>query len=57
MVYSDYKTANSPLLKADIQVAFNYEDALPGRPAMFTQMCASLSKAILRDGNTLKPVQ
>ena len=30
-------------IKAGIQVAFNCNDAVPGRPAMFTQMCASVA--------------
>ena len=30
-------------IKGGIQVAFNCEDALLGRPVMFTQMCASIA--------------
>ena len=45
MVYSDYKKQRilHYSIKAGIQVAFNCEDALPGRPAIFAQMCASVA--------------
>ena len=41
-VYSDYKKQRI-LHYSGIHIAFNCEDALPGRPAMFKQMCASVA--------------
>ena len=45
MVYYDCKKQRilHYSIKAEILVPFNYKDALPGRLAMFTQMCASVA--------------